>query len=361
MNRIVVCADVHVGNHRRMGGSFTSGLNHRCHHVLATLARACDHVGRNDAFVVAGDLFDTDAPSPQILAAVARVLMKCAGEIYLVVGNHDRTSWQAGHHALVALEGLPRVHVVERPSLFDLGGSDLILLPAGTSLVAASELCAVCTRGRPRILAMHAGVIDASTAPWLRNDSRAVFLDDLLTFMDGHGIELTISGDWHERKEWNMASGRRVIQQGSLCPTGFDDTTPEHGVTIVTMVERGPCVKFVPVPGPRFVATRTREELQDLVEHVRCTRPALSGYPHYVSHRGDVSDGAGCHDYLNTFEGFELVPDLGSQEETEAVLQPVRSAQSLLEQLTAYVYKSYPERAEKAAMLVERGRGYLGL
>ena len=81
-----------------------------------------------DATVVLGDLFDTHAVMRvEVLNAWVRFLEDAhrLGEIYLMVGNHDKAGPSNHEHALVGLDRFERVHIVDRAAYF----RDVALLP----------------------------------------------------------------------------------------------------------------------------------------------------------------------------------------------------------------------------------------
>src|SRR5260370_428206 len=116
--RIGFCADCHIANHRQFGGQLVSGLNERCRLCLDVLANALKRAGECGCadVVILGDLFDSDRPSPQEVAAVQYVIYRSNIRVSMLVGNHDKTSEAPGDHALAPLWQVANVY--ERPSSY---------------------------------------------------------------------------------------------------------------------------------------------------------------------------------------------------------------------------------------------------
>lgn len=265
--RLALVADIHAGNHARFGGEVRAGINRRAQAVLDTLARALQAAYERDvvAFIIAGDLFDTSSPTPQLVAAVGALLGRFARSgkapgmsIIVVRGNHDMVSDTEGDHALGPLKLIPDVHVVEAPELLHVMGFELLLvpfmpgdarvwLPSSTEKLVSGDADG---EGR-RVLVSHVGVIDQHTPAFLRKAHDAVELDVLRKLATRYGIRDTWVGNWHEHRKWE-GEGWRVGQVSALAPTGFDNPGPDgYGVMVVLDTAGG--FEPVMVPGPRFI------------------------------------------------------------------------------------------------------------
>jgi hypothetical protein len=162
-------ADVHVGNHRQHGGSVNAGLNDRCRSVLSALCRAKEQASAAGctALVVLGDLFDTDQPNPQMIAAVGGALV---GPLHtqILMGNHDRASGAPGDHALGWARQVEMLDVVEFPQVAALGEVGTLLLvpfrpgdPREWLPDVVADLAEKAPKGRRRVLCVHLGLRDA--------------------------------------------------------------------------------------------------------------------------------------------------------------------------------------------------------
>jgi DNA repair exonuclease SbcCD nuclease subunit len=269
--RIAFCSDVHVANHKQNGGAVVSGLNERCQDTISVLRQAVlKAITENcDALVIAGDLFDSAKPEPQIIAEVQRSFVGTSLSIYVMKGNHDETSSAPGDHALGPLAPLgPAVRVIEQPVLAQaLSDGDLILVPfrsglASTWLSEAISSTAEVQRtdrtksgrrpaSRPRALALHLGLTDDRMAPWLRESSGAVLASLVQSLCKEHNIVFAASGDFHEYKLWSEKPW--VVQIGALCPTGWRDQGYEQYGSLCIWDSKAKSYERHVIPGPRFL------------------------------------------------------------------------------------------------------------
>lgn len=255
MTAIAFIADVHIANHRKLGGPIKAGINTRCGQVVKALHRAVETANAEGAedLVVLGDLFDTTKPSPQIVAAVQSAFEKFNGEVHCLVGNHDQQTYAEGDHAMASLA--PVSCIIDRPQVIDRGHYALVHIPyqpgfapdwlpevlEGMKDLSIDKDC-------PRILTLHLGIYDATWRPfWSKNSHDAVSVELLEELMAKYEIDSVFAGNWHTRRTWKSST---VVQVGSLTPTGWDDSGLKgHGVTIW----KGGKYKHVEVDGPRFV------------------------------------------------------------------------------------------------------------
>lgn len=273
--KVAWVADVHLGNHRRMGGPVVGSLNRRCRQILNVLHEAvvvaidegCEH------FVVAGDLFDYARPEAPLIAAVQaelRCLLTQGCHPWLLLGNHEYISNKKGDNALAPLSGL--ANIVEHPQILALKERgtgttfEVAFLPHVAGGASFSEVLELMHGSMTHytVLCMHAGIADSKTPPWLRDSGDSVPVRDLV------GSPLTVAGNWHDAREWCMSSQAAaaahstIIQLGALVPTGWDNPGLERygRVLISTHHNQKPAVTVDEkwLPGPRFVTVRSREE-----------------------------------------------------------------------------------------------------
>ena len=257
--KIAFCADLHIANHRKWGQpsrGHVAPVNTRAADILRVLSRArskAEELGCTDLFVL-GDVFDTSSPSPQLLAETQYAL---AGSremaVHLLVGNHDQQSDVRGDHALVSMDHVRGVRVYDKPEIVypQEGGGAVWMVPYRPGRAdeylqsVVSELGAQEEPGGKQVLALHLGLRDAETPPWLQaaHDSYAVAeLPKLGTF------DIVMAGNWHERKHY---MDRTVWQVGALVPTGFDNPGMRGYGSL--LVYDGMRVVDHELPGPRFV------------------------------------------------------------------------------------------------------------
>lgn len=265
---VAICADVHVGNHQVLGGRYEAGLNERCLEVLRALGLAVAEANRQGAhdFVVAGDLFDTARPSPQMVAAVMRVLLAFGGRVHLLRGNHDMVSEQPDDSALAPFRNLARVTVWERPGWFALPDGGVVGMVPFQSGEAASWLPAAVQAAfedldvkanLPRALVLHLGLRTSAhrqAGPWMKDAHDAVDVELLGELCCRHGVQDAFAGNWHGLyEEENFYTAQRVVvrlhQVSALAPTGWDNPGSEpYG-----WVHLWPPASRVQVGGPRFL------------------------------------------------------------------------------------------------------------
>lgn len=359
MTRIVFCADPHVGNFRRMGGAWERGLNKRARLSVEVLARArkrAEELGA-DAFIVLGDVFDDDRPGPQLVAAVQRAL-RTPGRMAVIVvkGNHDATSDETGHNALAPLA--PAVTVIaEAPRVEEIGDVEVGLVPfsvgsAPEIIRAAVAGLKFCPLGGTRLLGIHFGVKTGRTPPWLRDVPDAMHAEELGFLGHKYEIRDVFAGHWHHRETRVAQDEARIWQVGSLCPSGFDDTSEGHGIAIWTDGE----VAFEEIEGPRFLEAKTEDEIAKALEARADWFVSLQVPPERIAQAIERLEGYGGH----RISAFEVVPDgevlaVAAKDAAEAA----RSATALDEALEGFVENmTIPEVVDRADVL-DRARGYI--
>lgn len=268
--KTAIVADVHVGNHQVLGGSYFSGINRRCRLVLDTLhdaiGVALDEGCEN--FIVAGDLFDTVRPTPQIMAAVFDIFRDFDGYIYAVLGNHSFVSEADGDHALGPLGSLPRCGVCDSPFCLDdyIGMIPYRPGPAIDWLPSAfKEAFSQCESiKKSRIVVTHLGLRDEEICkqrPWLQSVDDAVSVDFLASLCRDHNVSCVYAGNWHNERYFERTlpgkGGKgtkaiEMIQIGALCPTGWNNPGL-GGYGGLEIWEPGKKRQRIEIPGPRFI------------------------------------------------------------------------------------------------------------
>lgn len=256
--RIAFCADVHIANHQAYGGALVAGINRRCQLALDTLERAVDVANRQRCthFVVLGDLYDSTRPLPQVETAVRVILRKFAGDVLLLLGNHDRNSAIPGDHALGPLAG-GNVLVIDQPTVI---GGCLGLLPFRAESVTEwfeAEAAKLVAQGA-RVFGVHFGLHDDSMRAantWMRDaPSDAVDASWLMLALQQLKALALFAGNWHQARVFGLGA---LDQVGALVPTGWDNpgcAAFTYGQLIVMDTSSGELARFE-IPGPRFLNT----------------------------------------------------------------------------------------------------------
>ena len=254
--RIGVVADLHIGNHQLFKGRSIAGINERCAAAIQSLrvmyAIAAEQ--RVERLYIAGDLFDTSSPSPQIVASVMGVIAEAGPGIETVIlkGNHDSNSPNPGDHALGPLAFVCSV-VTE--SLIESSGRLLLLpfkpRPAEWIRDELESLAAAGSMKPGMIVLSHFGIADAGTPLYMKHGGVAVELLDELC--DQYSIRAWLSGDWHSYKQFR---GQRIYQIGALVPTGFDNPGGDDLYGSLLVLDSNPHahggIERHIIPGPRF-------------------------------------------------------------------------------------------------------------
>jgi len=258
--KFAVIADVHLGNHRRFGGQTMSGLNERFKHCERILHAAALLAQSNDlALFIAGDLFDTDHPTPQMVTAAIGALNRLE-QLILLVGNHDQSSASTHDHALgpfcIPSRRWSDVGVIEHPHSVLFGHGTVLCIPHAVvqSVATHIETCFAELPGSKDVFILHFGIADDATPAFLRNAPDAIHINDLLKIMRKYKVHYAYAGNWHHHQRWEFfEDGERyyITQCGALVPTGFDNPGMGYGKLIIHESGQPPQVRQIP-GGPRF-------------------------------------------------------------------------------------------------------------
>lgn len=309
--QVAFVADVHVGNHTRMGGVTHRSMNMRCKYTVSALRRAAKEASSRQApLFILGDLFDTHRPEAPVIAAVHDALMMPQPCVALV-GNHDMVSSASGDHALASLAEAGVVEVFDEPSTWSYSHS----LPGGPSIDCAcipyrpgnarewftpgfvAELVSEfpVAADRLRVLAVHFGIIGDSTPDFLRNSHDAVPVKQVAEVARQNGIKFVMAGNWHDRCRWEVG-GVTVQQVGALTPTGFDNPgVTGYGTVAFLNVRRAlngldDVIAIQEVAGPRFLKVTNagqRNELEYWLTHAGLGTPQNRLYVEYHCQPGE--------------------------------------------------------------------------
>lgn len=382
--RIAFLADVHVANHKRLGGEAHSGINARANRCLVTLdaaIKACKDTA--DVLVVCGDLFDSVRPEPQIIAAVASILGDTEQDIYLLRGNHEMVSDDPGDHSLGPLAALPGVHVVEEPTLLKWAhlestiellavpfypGSHEAALPGilESALVQGGERGGSPPASPLRLLALHSGIRDKLTEAWLQKAPDSIDASALYDLMVKHGISAAVAGHWHKHRAWDFTAPededatdtRRIAQLGALVPTGWNNPGVEGYGTVAFWDSKhgNGKLSYLTVPGPRFLIGASEAEAAEKAHHKVFVRwPTLT-----PEEEKDAVAALAKLKKSGVIVGGEVEQDRADSEiAARSAAMVARSADTLAEALAAFVAEMpLPEGVSRESVL-EKAKRYL--
>lgn len=277
---IGVVADVHLTNPTIHGGPTIVGVNARARQILECIETVHDVVGVEGGLIVAGDLFDTCKPTPQLILELGEILRRF-GMVWLILGNHDMHSSAVGDNALTVLSLLPNVRVIERPTVIE----PFLMLPFGYDITSPG-LDDLDGKLSPIVLAHH-GIRDDNMAKWTRD--KGVPAGEIADWLVKTGRAYYLAGDWHPHRQW---AGGRIQQIGALCPVDWRNPglTEYGGLYVIDTSKQvplagyglAPQVKRQVVPGPRFVVSSEPGDLPLPHPHarwlyVRAKYPAVFG------------------------------------------------------------------------------------
>lgn len=322
--RLAVVSDCHIGNHTAFAGVEVGRINARCRQVLdsleAALGLALD--AGCDAFVMAGDVFDTDHPYPDHLAALIFMLRNAQRRglsIHILVGNHDQHSNTPGDHALspLALD----FQVYETPFILERLPR-VLMCPYGYNVTDMLDVTV-------DVAIAHHGIADDATHPAKASSQWVRHVNAIRQWMKQTGCNLYLSGDWHERRTWD---GGRIQQIGAMAPVNWTNRAyipgredPYGSVVLVT--ENG--VDRAVVPGPRFLRATSVEE----AEVLRQATQREGKFP-YIDLIGDFTGKVPQHlqPFVKTSGAAEAKTEV-----VAAVVESVRSDASVEEQVSLYI------------------------
>lgn len=362
MTRVACVADCHIGPHQVFGGPSRLGLNARCWESVEVLKRAVAvaNAERAETLLVVGDLFDSDRPSPQLIHAVRLALAKFRGGVILVRGNHDARSDDPRDNALHA--ACPQDGwVIDRVETAFPHDHGQVLAAYPSTAAPMREAVPAWLRTLTTGLAVfHAGLETKGTPHFLKGGSHAVPLDAVADAVRSTlGLDVVLCGDWHEHQIHHVTRLRPddgygprrapteeqvpIIQIGSLCPTGFDDLSPVHGVVMVDL-PGAPIparVTVHPIPGPRFI--KAVEPSRALWDRIACLGVAGEATGIYLSLHPTTPEGvrearAACERYSMMLAGWRVVPDVkATVAKARAQARSVAAAPTLEAALAHYV------------------------
>jgi len=379
MTTVAVVADVHVANHKRLGGPAEIGLNERCRLAIDSLRLACWEARERGCarLYVAGDLFDTVAPSPRVLAAVQDVLAESSHRgcpVTVMPGNHDAISAEPGDHALGPLRYVSTV--VDRPSVDRLGDMDVILIPHRSGRAATWLRSAIAEaededsegdRADPsqaslrslRVLVLHLGISTSSSPSYLRDDPSSIDASGLGAIADESDVDIVVAGHWHDMATFSLGDAR-AIQIGALAPAGWGDLgVADRGRMLV--VDSGGRVESVEIPGPRFVKVRSADDVEAFAERAQ-------GSKLFVEWLAAADEMADARDDLKILidrgvvhRGAVTIDVEDASEAAREAAAAARSSDSLAAALAAYVGKMKLPKGVDRGRVLELARRFTGI
>lgn len=290
--RLLHLADIHPNNAGTLAGRVvTDGAGRN--ETLVDLDRSLEFVLRVagerqcELAVLPGDLFDSPRPHMNEVEVISRFVRRLAGlmPVVIIPGNHDLSQNTGDATALACLQGIPSVHVVERPTTltFKLRSRDALVSclpyptkgrvlasigPVGTS----EEVTAVVNDGLGKILqgmalesvpgTVHLLLAHGSvTGTILVGDQPRSLAHDIQLPLDRMGFaDYVALGHIHQHQQ----VGPKAWYSGSLMRHSFGEGGEQKGFCLVE-VEAGqlPSVTFIHNLYARAYLTVSARDLWD--------------------------------------------------------------------------------------------------
>ena len=256
--RLGLLSDPHIENFRVLGGPVTAGVNLRCRLVGDTFARGLQLAGKVgcDRVAVLGDLFNTGKPSPEVIGVAADAIAGSPVPVYVIPGNHDRSSDEPGNNALAALREVKNCIVVDEPLFLQPEGVILAPFSPRPPVEYFTELLERAGDGDWSILG-HVGIVGPGTSPFLTDGRNIISVEQIfelgLKAPKNCNLRVFASGDFHQHVIHEGVLGViNIVQVGALCQANFGDS-PEVGKLCVLDTEKSGITEVHDVLGPRFI------------------------------------------------------------------------------------------------------------
>jgi DNA repair exonuclease SbcCD nuclease subunit len=202
--------------------------------------------------MVAGDVFEHNQLSPQVVSQSLEAMRAVGIPVYLLPGNHDPLDASSVYtSALFTAERPDNVVVLDRAGVHEVRpGLQIVAAPwrskSPTTDVVAEALDGVPGDGVTRILVAHGGVDVLDPDPDKPAVIRLAALEDVLARGLVHYVAL---GDKHSRT--TVGSSGRVWYSGSPEVTNFDDVESDPGHVLVVDIDEADQQRAVKVDARR--------------------------------------------------------------------------------------------------------------
>lgn len=207
-----------------------------------------------DFVVVAGDVFDTETPSLDVIRAAAELLRDAPVPTYLISGNHDPLmEGSVWFHPLFAdtLKGVPHVHIAHARDALPVRGGDALLFPCPVTAPHSREDATRWIEASPRSLSQaRIGLAHGGWKGYWRSDEEN---ESSLNSIDSQttercGLDYLALGDYHSFTPANhAAAAARTYYSGTPEITAHDDARAGHAL-LVQLEKPGATPQVTPLP-----------------------------------------------------------------------------------------------------------------
>lgn len=247
-------SDWHLGHvYRKLGARAPESAQWRFAAARRVFDLALER--KADFVVVAGDVFDTDTPSPEVMRAAVELLRDAPVPAYLISGNHDPlVEGSVWHNPLFAdaLESVPHVHIARSRTEIPVRGGDALLFPcpvvAHHSRDDATRWIADAPRSQShaRIGLAHGGWRGYWRSEEEGNPEALNAIDPQTT--ERCGLDYLALGDFHSYTPADhAAAAARTYYSGTPEITAKDDARAGHAL-LVQLENPGATPRVTPLP-----------------------------------------------------------------------------------------------------------------
>jgi DNA repair exonuclease SbcCD nuclease subunit len=223
--------------------------------------------------VVAGDVFEHNQLSPQVVSQSLEAMRAIGIPVYLLPGNHDPLDASSVYtSALFTAECPANVTVLDRPGIYEVRPGLQIVAAPWRSKRPTTDLVAEVLEGLPadgatRVLVAHGGIDILDPDPTKPSLIRLAGLEDAVARGALHYVAL---GDKHSLTE--VGGTGRVWYSGSPEVTNFDDVELDPGHVLVVDLDDADALRPVTVEARkvgrwRFVTLRRQvDDSRDIAD-----------------------------------------------------------------------------------------------
>lgn len=232
-------SDWHLGHvYRKLGARAGESAQWRFAAARRVLDLALEK--KADFVLVAGDVFDTDTPSLDVIRAAAELLRDAPVPTYLISGNHDPLmEGSVWFHPLFAdaLKGVPHVHIARPREILTVRNGDALLFPCPVIAPHSREDATRWIEASPRSRSQaRIGLAHGGWKGYWRSEEESTGI--ALNTIDNQttercGLDYLALGDYHSFTPANhAAAAARTYYSGTPEITAHDDARAGHALLV---------------------------------------------------------------------------------------------------------------------------------
>lgn len=231
-------SDWHLGHvYRKLGARAAESAQWRLDAAQRVFDLAIEK--KVDFVLVAGDVFDTDTPAPDIMQAAVEILRDAPVPTYLISGNHDPLAegsvWNNPIFA-DALKTVPNIHIAHKNEALQINNGDAVLFMCPVTARHSREDAtswipsAPRSESQTRIALAHGGWKGYwQSGEYSQSELNAI--DNTTT--DRCGLDYLALGDYHSFTPENHHAARtRTYYSGTPEVSAHDDARAGHALWV---------------------------------------------------------------------------------------------------------------------------------